>query len=187
MNHPDPEQWVAYLYDEVDSSTRSHLKSHLAGCESCRDQLAQWSSVQHRLNSPRLPTPMVRTVSWPMPRLLRWAAAALLMIAIGFTVGRSSGASPKDVAAMREELRGELAHMVNARLDQLNITALTAANEQTTATLREFANYYDAGLLSLRKDLETVALNSDVGLRQTRQQIIRLADYSQANPGIPPN
>jgi hypothetical protein len=37
--------------------------------------------------------------------------------------------------------------------------------------------------VALRKDLETVALYSDVGLRQTRQDLIRLADYSPAASG----
>jgi predicted DNA-binding protein (UPF0278 family) len=41
-----------------------------------------------------------------------------------------------------------------------------------------------ADFITLRKDLETVAVNSDLGLRQTRQQLIRLADSSEAFPSL---
>ena len=57
----------------------------------------------------------------------------------------------------------------------------SAANQAISTALSRL----DAAFFSLRKDLETVALNSDVGLRQTHQQLVRLADYSQANT-IPP-
>jgi L-lactate utilization protein LutC len=137
---------------------------------------------------------------------VRWAAAAIVMLALGFGLGRSSGGvSPETVAALRDDLRGELEELVKAQVAESTATTLAAAQENTAAAMREFADLYqsdrsaanqaistalsrlDAAFVSLRRDLETVALNSDVGLRQTQQQLVRLADYSQASPFNRPN
>ncbi|MCL4180104.1 MAG: zf-HC2 domain-containing protein [Verrucomicrobia bacterium] len=211
MKHPNPQEWVAYLYREVDSQTRSRLEDHLAHCESCRTQIEQWRRAQQHLDSWQLPQRAVNPPALrPYPVLVRWAAAAILMLALGFALGRSSGAtSPTTVAALREDLRGELAELLKAQVAESTTATLAAAHDHTAAAMREFVELYQsdrsadhqkiaslltrldtaraADYLSLRKDLETVALNSDVGLRQTRQQLVRLADYSQANPITPTN
>jgi hypothetical protein len=195
MNHPQQEEWISYLYDEADPGTHSRLRAHLTGCESCRVQLEEWQRVRDRLNSWKLDAPIATPPANRAFRLLvRWAAAALVMIALGFALGRSAGPSSQDIATQREALRGEMAQIVESQIG--------AANEQTRAALDEFVDYYEArrandkqvianalsrldeartaDYLSLRRDLETVALNSDVELRQTRQQLVRLADYSQS-------
>jgi len=208
MKHPHPQEWIAYLYREVDSKTRSRLKNHLAHCEPCRAQIEQWRRTQQHLDSWQFPTQ--RTVKPPAPRayptFVRWAAAAMVMLALGFALGRSSGGvSPESVAALREDLRGELEELVKAQVAESTAATLTAAQDHTAAAMREFVELYqsdrsaanqaistalsrlDTAFVSLRRDLETVALNSDVGLRQTQQQLVRLADYSQASPVTRPN
>ncbi len=211
MKHPDQPEWVAYLYREVDSPTRSRLKNHLAQCESCRTQLEQWRRAQQHLDSWQLPQRAVKPPALrPYPVLARWAAAAILMLALGFALGRSSGGvSPETVAALHDDLRGELEELLKAQVAENTSAILAAAQDHTTAVVRELVDLYQAerladsremasllaqldaaraaDYLALRKDLETVALNSDVGLRQTRQQLVRLADYSQANPITPTN
>lgn len=208
MKHPNPQEWVAYLYRDVDAPSRSRLNDHLAQCESCRAQIERWRRVQQHLDSWQLPTQ--RAVKPPAlrayPTLLRWAAAAVLMLALGFSLGRSSGGvSPETVAALRDDLRGELEELVRAQVAESTSATLAAAQDHSAAAMREFVDLYqsdrtaanqaistalarlDAAFVSLRRDLETVALNSDVGLRQTQQQLVRLADYSQPSPSSPPN
>jgi hypothetical protein len=206
MKHPTQQEWVAYLYREVDSTTRSRLDDHLAGCQNCRAQLDQWQRVQKHLDAWPLPEPAAKPRSFPVfPGILRWAAAALVMIAFGFALGRSSEPSPEALAALRHELRGELAEWVKAHVADSTAVTLAAAQDQTAAAMREFVDLYrtdraaanqaistaisrlDTAFLSLRKDLETVALNSDVGLRHTQQQLVRLADYTQADSISPTN
>jgi hypothetical protein len=211
MKHPHPQEWIAYLYREVDSPTRSRLKNHLAHCEPCRTQLEQWRRTQQHLDSWQLPQRAVKPPAlWPYPVLARWAAAAILILALGFALGRSSGGvSPETVAALHDDLRGELEELLKAQVAESTAATLATAQDHTAAAMREFVALYQsdrsadnqkiaslltrldtaraADYLSLRKDLETVALNSDVGLRQTRQQLVRLADYSQANPITPTN
>jgi hypothetical protein len=210
MNHPDQQDWISYLYREADRTTRARLETHLADCETCRSQLDQWKTVQQHLDTWRLPGPArIPRPSPAFPRIVRWAVAALLMITIGFALGRSSDPSPEDIAALRQELKAELAELVDAQIAESTTFTLAAAQEHNVGLMREFLDYYraersaenkalstvlsrldasrNADFLSLRKDLETVALNSDVGLRQTQQQLFRLADYSQPHDSAPSN
>jgi hypothetical protein len=210
MKHPDPEEWVAYLYEEIDPNTRCQLKAHLAECQACRLQLDHWQCVRQRLDSWKRPGPRPRGARFlSFPALARWAAAAALMIGFGFLVGRSSILSGEQVAALREELRGEVAQMVEAQMRETNQAWLAAAEAQTRSAIGELMDFYQverladhqaiatalsrldaartADFLSIRTDLETVALNSDLGLRQTRQQLVRLADLRQSTSLISPD
>jgi hypothetical protein len=210
MKHPDQQTWVDYLYGELDLNTRSLLKRHLAECETCRVQVNQWRDVQQRLSTWQLPQSTTRSSTVPaFPTLARWVAAALLLIAVGYGIGRSAGPAPGAVAALRAELRGELAELIELQMVESTAATLVAAQEQTAAAMGDLIDFYQAerladnraiatafsrldaaraaDFMSLRQDLETVALNSDVGLRQTRQQLVRLADYSQGNMFTPPN
>jgi hypothetical protein len=205
MKHPDQEQWVAYLYRETDPSARAELKAHLATCDTCRAQLDQWQRVQQHLNAWELPQPASRPQKMlAFPGLVRWTAAALITIALGFGLGRASlsdDASPEAIAALRDQLNSELSRTFDARvaaareqtavairqLAELTQSARLADKQAMSAALARLDAAHAAEFLSLRRDLETVALNSDVGLRQTRQQLVRLADYGQPASFTPPN
>jgi hypothetical protein len=203
MKHPDSQEWVAYLYEELDSNTRAGLSLHLADCDACRTQLEQWRGVQQRLDGWKLPSPRARGGALlSFPALARWAAAASVLIAFGFLIGRSSGPSVEEVAALREELRAEVAQMIEVQVRESSRALLAVAQEETRVAIGELMDFYQverladhqaiatalsrldaartADFLSVRKDLETVALNSDLGLRQTRQQLVRLADTRQS-------
>ena len=41
MNHPTPESWMSYLYDESTAAERADLEAHLAVCGKCGDEVAQ--------------------------------------------------------------------------------------------------------------------------------------------------
>lgn len=208
MNHPNPEQWADYLYREVNLATRSQLNAHLAQCESCRRQLQDWQSVQQRLDSWKRPAAVrsQRNIT-DFPRLLRWAAAALIALSLGFAIGRSSSATPETLEALKQELRNEWSAALEAEIQNAQASTLAAAQADSLSALRDFALLYQteraadheafsaaiarvvqartADYLTLRKDLETVALNSDAGLRQTQQQLFQLADYNQAIQSVP--
>jgi hypothetical protein len=201
MNHPDQQAWVDYLYGELDANTRSRLKDHAAQCASCRAQLADWQHARQHLDAWKLPQQPHPSPMRVAP-LARWAAAALLLIGFGFGMGRLAGPSPESIATLREELRIEMTGLIEARVAESSTALLAVCQEQTTAAMSDFIDFFQtarladqqaiataiAGLdvartsdfITLRKDLETVAVNSDLGLRQTRQQLIRLADYRQA-------
>jgi hypothetical protein len=207
MNHPDQQAWVEYLYGELDANTRSLLKDHAAQCTSCRLQLEDWQHARQHLDAWKLPQqPRPSPTRVVFPRLARWTAAALILIGFGFGIGRLAGPPPESIAAVREELRNEMTGLLEAQIAESSAAMLALFQEQTAVAMGDFIDFYQtarladqqaiataiAGLdvartadfITLRKDLETVAVNSDLGLRQTRQQLIRLADSSEAFPSL---
>jgi hypothetical protein len=96
-------------------------------------------------------------------------------------------------AAMEEQRRGFAAALASVSSEAQRVLAeyTQAAEEkhlQERQTLLQTVQQLDASrqseILSLRKDLETVALFTDDGLKKTEAQLFQLANYSQpqANP-----
>lgn len=199
--HPDREQWMAYLYHEVDPSTRSGLEQHLAGCPACTSQVATWRTTMGQLEAWGLPAHEAEPATFRIPfPALKWAAAALILVGLGLFLGRMSS-PPPDLAALRQEIaqqvRQELDAHYQAQLHQASATVLAAAQAQTRQYLLSYAREDQAQrlaerqtllsswreldaqrqteILGLRRDLETVAVFTDAGLRQAEQQLVSLA------------
>lgn len=211
MNHPTREEWMSYLYDELNTIERTKLTTHLHGCAECAAQVKDWQAARKVMDGARLPARR-RQVA-PAQSVLRWAVAAGIVLCIGFGVGRAT--SPAlDLARVREAIQPELhrqmqEEMANLLREELHNSAsatLAATSEQTRALLAEFARTLAANrledqeavtdalaklqarhvgdYLTLKKELDTVALNTDAGLRQTEAQLIELADARQPD-GLP--
>lgn len=162
MKHPPQEQWMDYIYGELPKTQRADLGAHLKSCPSCAAQLARWGAVQGRLDDWQLPE---TKRPWRIAAGFKWAIAAAFMIAalgIGFGAGRA--ASTK---ALRQEMQVAL-----QKAYEDNRLLLTAMQRLDAARRGE--------ILALRKDLETVAINADNTFKETEQQLIQLAAYSQA-------
>jgi anti-sigma factor RsiW len=208
MIHPSREEWMDFLYDESPASRRAELDAHLKSCPACELQVARWRNTMGALDADELSTPTAgKSITWSK---WKWAAAAAFIIAAvggGFGLGRAS--SPRDVqslrAAIRSEMRGEMQAAMEeqrrgfaAALASVSSEAQRVLAEYTQAaeekhlqerqTLLQTVQQLDASrqseILSLRKDLETVALFTDDGLKKTEAQLFQLANYSQpqANP-----
>ena len=161
MKHPSSEQWMDYIYGECPKPERAQLDAHLKSCPSCAAQLARWGAVQDRLDEWKLPESKTR---WRVPAAAKWAMAAAFLIAalgIGFGVGQAHGSK-----ALRSEMQVALQKAYED--NRLLLTAM-----QRLDVTRQ------AEILALRKDLETVAINADNTFKETEQQIIQLATYSQ--------
>lgn len=146
-----------------------------------------------------------RPLAWLLWPQLTWATAALLLIA-GFGVGRSSLATAqaqKVRAALeprvRQELRQEFAQLLHGEITQATAQARTVAGAETRKLLADYARaletkhqddtqalYTALGKLDalrmtdfilLKKEIDTLAVNADAGLRSTERQMIQWADY----------
>jgi hypothetical protein len=213
MNHPSREEWMSYLYDESSASARADLQAHLHHCTECQANLAEWKAVRHALDQWRLPARAPRWAGRLRP--VQWAAAAVVVLGVGFGLGRfaAPAASPEQMRAaiepgLRESLRREFAPTWRAELDRATATAVSTAGAETRQLIGEFADAYNqrrtedlksvsaalgrldnqriADNTSMRRDMEKVALYADTGLRRTREQLVQLADY-QAQPGANPS
>ena len=77
---------MSYLYDELTAEEHSSREAHLAVCPDCKTRVSDWRTARKNLDAWQLPARLARV---PLQRpLVRWAAAAALMIGFGFGVGR---------------------------------------------------------------------------------------------------
>src|SRR6266699_1564040 len=207
MNHPTCEEWMSYLYDELTAEEHSSLAAHLAVCPDCTTRVNDWRSARKNLDAWQL---SARPARVPLQRpLVRWAAAAALMIGIGFGVGRFAAPATADAGkiraaiepAIRQQLRQEFTQLLRDELDKAASATLAASGEQTKHWVEDYAQALEtqrtednqairaalnklesqrlADVVSLKKDVDTVAWWTDAGLRRARQELVQLADYTQ--------
>jgi anti-sigma factor RsiW len=198
MNHPTREEWMSYLYDELATAEHSGLEAHLAVCPDCKVRLGQWRAARSELDTWRLPAKPAR-LALARP-LIQWAAAAAIVLGFGFGIGRlAATVNAQKVRAeiepaIRQELTREFARTLRLELDRAASATLSASGEQTRQVLADYAKALEtkrvedlqrtyaaleklesrrlADYVSLKSELDTVAVLTDAGLRQ-------LADSTQ--------
>ena len=194
---------MSYLYDELTTEEHSSLAAHLAVCPDCKTRVSDWRTARKNLDVWQLPARPAR-VPFQRP-LVRWAAAAALMIGIGFGAGRFAtpvAANAGKIRAaiepeIRQQLRQEFTQLLRDELDKAASATLAASGEQTKHWVEDYAQALEtkrteerqaiyaalnkllADVVSLKKDVDTVAVYADAGLRRARQELVQLADYTQ--------
>ncbi len=205
MNHPKPEEWVPYIFGEANPEARKTLRDHLQTCSECRARLDGWNRSLKRLDAWPLPRPAQTHAPYTFG--LRWAAAAavLLVLGLGFLLGRVAS-TRVDVeqlrasiaAEVRQELRGELVQLVREETGKAATATLAASTQQSRGWLAAYARALDARLetekieriadcLSLKRDVDTIAINADAGLRHTQQSLAQLSRAPAPNQLLIPS
>lgn len=145
---------------------------------------------------------------------LKWAAAAALIAGLGFSAGRFWTPGQVDAQKLRARLEPELRQQLRAELvqtlrEELNKSAaetLAAASEQSHKMLADYAGKIenaraaDNSVISaaldrldsqqandyvlLKKQLDTVAVLTDAGLRQTENQMVELAGITTPRQAV---
>ena len=119
MAHPKAEEWMEYLYGEVDPQRQELLSVHLQTCPDCRQQVSAWRSAMKGLDS------WAWTNGGSGRRRLflgpvRWAAAVLLILTAGMVLGRFTASRP-DIEQLQEQLQVSLVSYLEPTLKE-NIT-----------------------------------------------------------------
>lgn len=172
MNHPNREEWAPFIFGEAKPEDQQRLSRHLQECVECRAEINIWRRSLHRLDAWELPK--ARGAGGQFVPWLNWAAAAAIVLCLGFTIGRASSgaASPEKIRTIIEpQIRKQLIADFEKKRAQDN-QAIYAA--------------LDKLYLSLKTDVDTVAVYTDAGLRKTEQQLFELADYAQPVRGSNP-
>jgi hypothetical protein len=208
--HPTPEEWMAFLYGEDSPARHTELGAHLHECADCRRHVQTWRGSMAALDTWTMPRTRQRS-KFTAP-VVRWAAAAAVVLGLGIGFGRLSSSANADLGRLAAQLRSEMdaklattrnafaqtlqqqqaefaeavhaaaaeatnddAEKVFTRLAQL-IEERREADQQTyLAALKQIEERYAA----LRQDLNTVAVNADDGLTQTREQLVQIAALAQ--------
>jgi hypothetical protein len=203
VKHPAAEEWVAYLYGEITPERARELREHVARCAACGEQLNQGRAGMAALDTWQLPKLRPSVPRWAPAPLIKWAAAAAIVLAVGFALGRQTSVHSRELAALKSTVaqlgeRMEREHTLNSsnalavassvasdgpiRLlsdyAQLNDRQRAEDGQKIALALRDL----DARLLALRSELETVAVNTETGFRQTKLGLTTLASYAVAPP-----
>jgi Putative zinc-finger len=191
MKHPEREEWVPFIFGEASAGQTRQLESHLDECAECRDEIQSWQRSLGRLDSWKLPAVAKRRTNFAP--LVKWAAAAAVVLSIGFAIGRGTAAhvdADKVRAAVEKDLRGQLAQIARDEAAKTASLAITAYSQKTEtrraadnrvmfAVLERLETQHTTDCLTLKKELDTLAINADAGLRQTEEQLVQFADYSR--------
>lgn len=201
--HPRPEAWADYLYGELPPEQHAQLDDHIRACPDCQRQLAQWRHTQAALDAWKLPRrarPALR-----FTQSIRWAAAAALVLGLGWLGGRLSAPALPDARqlraelepALKQELQAEFQSKLSAALETADakhqerlvelVQAWAVAREQdqqtTLALLQQADRQRRADCAALRRDLETVAVVAQDAIGTTQHQLTQLAVNSLAPMG----
>jgi hypothetical protein len=116
------------LYGEVDTAARARVEEHLAGCAACREEMAALRGVRRDLAAWRLPRarPSFTPRGIVVPRWL--AAAALLLLGFGATLGATGYASLRRSLVAQEARAAEI-----ERRHRETVQALEAALDRHPA------------------------------------------------------
>jgi hypothetical protein len=180
-------------------------RERVAGWQAVQKGLDQWQLEPRR-------RPRSKAAQLFARPFLKWAAAAAIFAGIGFAIGRLSSfaaVSPQKLRAaiepeIRRQLRAEFAQTMREELDKTAASTLAASREQARTLLAEYARTIENAraadnhaisaaldqlgsqetddFVSLKKQIDTVAVLTDAGLRRTENQVAELADYSGPNP-----
>lgn len=178
MNHPLPEEWIDFLYGELEPGRHRECQRHLEACAECRARVEDWRATRQELaewKSPParadLPPPLARPPARiGLPRLA--AAAALVLAGYGLAIWgpRPGGESADDLAArLRGEMRAEFAAFA---ADQAAREAVFQQN--LTQTLGGLEALRQRDYQDLRREVETLAVQAADELAGTRQSLARL-------------
>lgn len=196
MIHPEPAEWMAFLYGEVDRERHKTLEKHLHRCEPCSAQVESWRSSMASLD--QWPAPARRQARREWVPIIKWAAAATVLLLCGFVAGHRTGASRSEVAALRSSLTQLQAESATAR-SNIVVTSVSAASADTLRLLAQYSRAQDeqrtadrqnltlllgamdARLSKMRSDLETVAFNTETGFEVADENLTRVASLTLAD------
>jgi hypothetical protein len=96
------------LHGEADSAARTRVDAHLSGCAPCREEMGELRAVRRDLGAWRLPAaqPSFTPRGLVLPRWL--AAAALLLVGFGATLGVAGYASLRRTLVAQEVRAADL-------------------------------------------------------------------------------
>lgn len=173
-----PDELKDFLVGELDEAGRARVRSHVAACAACREELERLMLTQAALLTLReeeiprriafVSDPVLERGWWrrlwaPTPR---WAFASALVLALAITVHGwlqrppAPAAATVDAAAIEERLRAQLQREMEAALREALARAEAGREERirqaVAAAQREWEFQRKADLLAVEENFEVL-------------------------------
>ena len=199
MNHPNQEELVEFLYEELAPDRRTEIARHVESCAGCRTQVEAGRGVRQALQAWPLPerrrAPARTRRVVPLMPVLRWAVAAGVVAGLGFGLARLTAPAVPDATALRaelaRELRAELRRELQTEFTQFAADQSVRQQAYQDAISKVIGRLETQRLVdyaSLRRDVETVAVHAQDEFQATRQDLYHLvAADAQSNSAPPRN
>jgi hypothetical protein len=186
MNHPKPEEWVAYIYGETAGTLKRELREHLNSCDQCRGEIGGWQRSLKGLDTWKVPRARSRQPKLLLP-MLSWAAGAAIILLLGIVIGRAT--SPKvDVEKLQQAIAPRIADQLRSEMAEVARDEAARAGAFTLASGRRYTDQVAQQLyVAVKKDVDTLAYNTDAGLSHNAQQLYQLANYKEPPTATTPN
>jgi len=117
--HPTAEEWMSFLYGEDSPARHAELGAHLHACAACRQQVQTWRGSMAALDTWALPE---ARRPWSFAPAMRWAAAAVVVLGVGFGVGRMTSSANADMKQLTAALRTEMETKLASTRDEFALT-----------------------------------------------------------------
>jgi hypothetical protein len=186
QNHPSEQEWMEYLYDEMGSPQRGALEAHVKDCPPCREKREGLRGTQQTLDQWEVVVPPKHQLATTWQPVVKWAAAAVLLVSTAFATGRMSR-PPLDVAALQAQIAKPIEEKVQQQALAASQRAMAAAEEKMRVELRTLADKALAEATAKTKEqLEQLATTlaalrvqdkSEVAAALEDFQNERMADY----------
>jgi hypothetical protein len=171
---------MSYLHDETNGAEGRALQQHLGECSECRAQVTAWQETRRRLDIWKLAPPPARSraLAFAWPRWAMAAAAAVVVLIAGVSLGRSAGPSQAALASLRSEVQ-ELRANLSAWGDESHSAESRRQLFELVADLNNRIGELQAQQVSLRRALETVAVLTQASFDQTENRFVALSNTRQ--------
>jgi hypothetical protein len=168
------------LYGEADAAARARVDAHLEACAACREELQALHSLRRELGHWRVPIarPCFTPRGFVVPRWL--AAAALVLLAFGATLGISGYLSLRRALASQEARAAELERQQREALGAMQTTRARAPVSATDAQalVARFEASLDERLKSSEQQ-QAERLDRRFASWQERAEVRRRVDMAQ--------
>ena len=149
MKHPSRDQWAPFVFGESSPDTARTLNQHLAECAECRTEVETWRRTLKRLDSWQVaPRRGARRLALP---LIPWAAAAAIVLGIGFALGRSAAVPAKTVASLEASIRASLQSELQDQLRSGVTSEVQRQMAQNQLASSNFVARFEARLMETRR------------------------------------
>ena len=125
---------MKYLYGELPPEQHEQRARHLLECGECCKQVDRWRKTMGNLEDGRMAYMGARRVNPSIFRATRWAAAAVLILAVGIFAGRYSAPAP-DMDKLYRDLETSLTLSLESKLTN-DITQKTIDDRMALAQIQ---------------------------------------------------